>query len=219
MTLSVSDTGTGIGIGEDDQARLFERFFRARNAADNSIPGTGLGLAISKGIVDAHGGTLTVESVLDEGTTITVLLPTDPPRTATNPKEDLPCPSPKPPPARVLVADDEPHLLRLVKFRLEREGYEVLTATDGEAALKVAREERPDLCVLDVMMPKRSGFDVLRELRSDDGFAGMKVIMLTARAQDRDVDVGFSLGADDYITKPFSPQELRVRIGAHLATR
>jgi DNA-binding response OmpR family regulator len=120
---------------------------------------------------------------------------------------------------KVLVADDEPHLLRLVKFRLEREGYEVLTAADGETALQVARDEHPDLCVLDVMMPKRSGFDVLRELRSDEACAGMKVIMLTARAQDRDVDVGFSLGADDYITKPFSPQELRVRIGAHLGKR
>ena len=120
---------------------------------------------------------------------------------------------------KVLVADDEPHLLRLVKFRLEREGYRVVTAPDGQAALELARTEQPDLCVLDVMMPKRSGFDVLRELRSDDGFAGMKVIMLTARAQDRDVDVGFSLGADDYITKPFSPQELRVRIGAHLGKR
>ena len=121
--------------------------------------------------------------------------------------------------AKVLVADDEPHLLRLVKFRLEREGYEVLTAADGETALQVARDEHPDLCVLDVMMPKRSGFDVLRELRSDERCSGMKVIMLTARAQDRDVDVGFSLGADDYITKPFSPQELRVRIGAHLGKR
>jgi len=121
--------------------------------------------------------------------------------------------------AKVLVADDEPHLLRLVKFRLEREGYEVLTAVDGESALEMARSEQPDLCVLDVMMPKRSGFDVLRELRSDDRCSGMKVIMLTARAQDRDVDVGFSLGADDYITKPFSPQELRVRIGAHLGKR
>jgi two-component system alkaline phosphatase synthesis response regulator PhoP len=121
--------------------------------------------------------------------------------------------------AKVLVADDEPHLLRLVKFRLEREGYEVLTAVDGESALQMARSEHPDLCVLDVMMPKRSGFDVLRELGSDDTCAGMKVIMLTARAQDRDVDVGFSLGADDYITKPFSPQELRVRIGAHLSKR
>jgi DNA-binding response OmpR family regulator len=106
-----------------------------------------------------------------------------------------------------------------VKFRLEREGYRVVTAPDGQAALELARTEQPDLCVLDVMMPKRSGFDVLRELRSDSECAHMKVIMLTARAQDRDVDAGFSLGADDYITKPFSPQELRVRIGAHLAKR
>jgi DNA-binding response OmpR family regulator len=121
--------------------------------------------------------------------------------------------------ATVLVADDEPHVLRLAKFRLEREGYNVLTAEDGETALQMARSELPDLCVLDVMMPKRSGFDVLRELRADAGCRDMKVIMLTARAQDRDVDAGFSLGADDYITKPFSPQELRVRIGAHLAKR
>ncbi len=121
--------------------------------------------------------------------------------------------------ATVLVADDEPHLLRLVKFRLEREGYRVLTAADGDAALHVARTEHPDLCVLDVMMPKRSGFDVLRELRADERFNSTKVIMLTARAQDRDVDAGFSLGADDYVTKPFSPNELRVRISAHLNRR
>ena len=121
--------------------------------------------------------------------------------------------------ATVLVADDEPHLLRLVKFRLEREGYRVLTAADGDAALQVARTEHPDLCVLDVMMPKRSGFDVLRELRADERFNSTKVIMLTARAQDRDVDAGFSLGADDYVTKPFSPNELRVRISAHLNRR
>ncbi len=69
---------------------------------------------------------------------------------------------------KVLVADDEPHLLRLVKFRLEREGYQVVTAPDGQAALELARAEQPDLCVLDVMMPKRSGFDVLRELRADE---------------------------------------------------
>ena len=121
--------------------------------------------------------------------------------------------------ATVLVADDEPHLLRLVKFRLEREGYRVLTAADGDTALQVARTEQPDLCVLDVMMPKRSGFDVLRELRADERFNSTKVIMLTARAQDRDVDAGFSLGADDYVTKPFSPNELRVRISAHLNRR
>jgi DNA-binding response OmpR family regulator len=121
--------------------------------------------------------------------------------------------------ARILVADDEPHLLRLVKFRLEREGYEVLTAADGEEALEAARTERPDLCILDVMMPKRNGFDVLREIRADARCAGMKVLMLTARAQDRDVDAGFGLGADDYITKPFSPQDLRLRVAAHLQRR
>ena len=121
--------------------------------------------------------------------------------------------------ATVLVADDEPHLLRLVKFRLEREGYNVITATDGEVALELARTEHPDLCVLDVMMPKRSGFEVLKALREAEAYRDMKVIMLTARAQDRDVDAGFSLGADDYLTKPFSPQELRVRVGAHLAKR
>jgi DNA-binding response OmpR family regulator len=121
--------------------------------------------------------------------------------------------------ARILVADDEPHLLRLVKFRLEREGYEVLTAADGDEALEIARAEVPDLCILDVMMPKRTGFDVLRELRADERYAGMKILMLTARAQDRDVDAGFSLGADDYVTKPFSPQDLRLRVSAHLQRR
>jgi DNA-binding response OmpR family regulator len=119
---------------------------------------------------------------------------------------------------KVLVAEDEPHLLKLVKFRLEREGYQVLTATDGETALKVARNEHPDLCVLDVMMPKRSGFDVLCEIRADESCADMKVILLTARAGGRDAEVGLSLGADDYLAKPFSPHELRARVRAHLRT-
>ena len=122
-------------------------------------------------------------------------------------------------PAKVLVADDEPHLLRLVKFRLVREGYDVITATDGEAALEAARRALPDLCVLDVMMPKLSGFEVLRLMREDERLKDVRVIMLTARAQDADVDAGFSLGADDYITKPFSPHELRVRVAAHLDRR
>jgi DNA-binding response OmpR family regulator len=117
---------------------------------------------------------------------------------------------------RVLVAEDEPHLLRLVKFRLERDGYEVLTATDGETALRMARDEHPDLCVIDVMMPKRSGFDVLCEIRADKRCADMKVILLTALAGGRDAEVGLSLGADDYLAKPFSPHELRTRVRAHL---
>ena len=129
---------------------------------------------------------------------------------------------PSPPdaePPTVLVADDEPHLLRLVKFRLEREGYTVLTAADGDAALATAREALPDLCVLDVTMPKRSGFDVLRALRGDARCAAMKVILLTPRAGRRDVEAGRALGADDHITKPFSPHELRMRVRSHLDAR
>ena len=122
----------------------------------------------------------------------------------------------------VLIVDDEQHIRLLIEQTLEEladEGVDLYTASDGDEALAAIDAQRPDLVFLDVMMPKRSGFDVLREIRNDDACAGMKVIMLTARAQDRDVDVGFSLGADDYITKPFSPQELRVRIGAHLSKR
>ncbi len=116
----------------------------------------------------------------------------------------------------VLVADDEPHILRLARFRLEREGYHVLTAGDGETALELARAEHPDLCVLDVMMPGRSGFDVLHELRADNRCRDIKVIMLTPHGRGRDVEAGRSLGADDFIRKPFTAQELRARVGAQL---
>lgn len=117
----------------------------------------------------------------------------------------------------VLVADDEEDILNLVRFRLEREGLQVLAARDGREALELAREHRPDVCVLDVMMPKLSGLEVLARLRSDPETASLRVIMLTARAQESDVDHGFDSGADDYIIKPFSPQELRQRVRAQLA--
>jgi DNA-binding response OmpR family regulator len=116
----------------------------------------------------------------------------------------------------VLVAEDEPHLLRLVQFRLEQEGYEVRTATDGQSALESVYDQRPDVCLLDVVMPRRSGWDVLRELRSDERGRDLKVIMFTARATDADIQTGMELGADDYITKPFSSQDLRTRVAAHL---
>jgi DNA-binding response OmpR family regulator len=117
----------------------------------------------------------------------------------------------------VLVVDDEQDILDLVRFRLEHDGYRVITASDGEAGLSLALAERPDLCVLDVMMPKLGGFEVLAQLRQDPATAAMRIIMLTARGQDADVDRGFELGAHDYMTKPFSPKELRRRVNAQLA--
>jgi DNA-binding response OmpR family regulator len=119
----------------------------------------------------------------------------------------------------VLAADDDEDILELVAFRLERSGYTVLRATDGEEALRVALEAKPDLAVLDVMMPKLDGFELTRRLRAEDATRRMPIILLTARAQDADVQAGFDAGADDYLRKPFSPQELRARVQAILGRR
>jgi DNA-binding response OmpR family regulator len=121
-------------------------------------------------------------------------------------------------PARpvVLAADDDEDILELIVFRLERSGYTVLQARDGAEALELAKRSRPDLAVLDVMMPKLDGFEVTRRLREDDAMTRMPIILLTARTQEADVQRGFDAGADDYIRKPFSPQELGARVQAVL---
>jgi DNA-binding response OmpR family regulator len=112
----------------------------------------------------------------------------------------------------LLVADDDEDVLMLVQLRLSRSGYEVVVARDGEEALRLAREKQPDLAVLDWMMPKASGLEVLRALRADEETASIPVLMLTARASASDIEQGLAAGADDYIAKPFSPQELASRV-------
>ena len=119
----------------------------------------------------------------------------------------------------VLAADDDEDLLGLVSFRLERAGYTVLLARDGAEALEIALRERPDLALLDVMMPKLDGFELTRRLREEEATSRMPIILLTARSQDADVQQGFDAGADDYIRKPFSPDELRARVQAILGRR
>jgi DNA-binding response OmpR family regulator len=116
----------------------------------------------------------------------------------------------------VLVADDDGDVLNLVRFRLERDGLRVLTAADGIEALELARAARPHVCVLDVMMPKLGGLELLRRLREDPATSGTRIILLTARSADDHIDEGFEFGADDYVTKPFNPQELRQRVRAQL---
>jgi DNA-binding response OmpR family regulator len=116
----------------------------------------------------------------------------------------------------VLIADDDPDILALVTFKVRQAGYTLVTATDGAAALAAARETTPDLVVLDVSMPRMSGLEVCRELRADPATTKVPVLLLTARAQEADIEAGFDVGADDYVVKPFSPKELVARITAIL---
>jgi two-component system phosphate regulon response regulator PhoB len=117
---------------------------------------------------------------------------------------------------RILVVDDEPEIVALVVYHLAKAGYRVSTASSGQDAIDLARRERPALMVLDLMLPGMSGFDVLEQLRLDDSTRDIAVIMLTARREEPDRIRGLSLGADDYLTKPFSPAELVLRVGAIL---
>jgi two-component system alkaline phosphatase synthesis response regulator PhoP len=115
--------------------------------------------------------------------------------------------------AKILVVDDEPAIVRLVKSYLEAEGYEVFTASDGPAGLKAVQAYKPDLVVLDIMLPGMDGLEVLSRLRRE---SDVYVILLTARTEETDKIVGLSVGADDYVTKPFSPRELTARVKAAL---
>ena len=118
---------------------------------------------------------------------------------------------------KVLVADDEPNILISLEFLMKREGYQVLMARDGHAALESIRRERPALVLLDVMMPGKSGFEVCQAVRADESLNGVKILMLTAKGRDTDRAQGLGLGADGYMTKPFATQDLAARVRELLA--
>ena len=113
-----------------------------------------------------------------------------------------------PRPLRILVCDDEPHIVRLIQVNLQRQGYEVITAFDGVEGLEKIRAENPDICILDIVMPHLDGFEVLRRIRRDPELQSIFVIILTTAASDEDKAQGDRYGADMYMTKPFTPQSL-----------
>ncbi len=117
---------------------------------------------------------------------------------------------------RILVVDDDRQLARLVRSYLEQAGYQVEVVYDGETALRALRQARPDLLVLDLLLPDRDGWEITRLVRADAALAGLPIIMLTARVDDADKIVGLEFGADDYITKPFNPREVIARVRAVL---
>ncbi len=118
--------------------------------------------------------------------------------------------------SRILVVDDDPQIVRLLQSYLAKDGMTVLTAADGLEAMHVIRREQPDLVVLDLMLPARDGWEIARLMRADEQLAQIPILMLTARVEDDDKIVGFELGADDYVTKPFNPREIVMRVRAIL---
>lgn len=113
---------------------------------------------------------------------------------------------------RVLIADDEPNIVVSLEFLMERNGYQIRIASDGDQVLRAVEEQRPDLILLDVMLPGRSGFEVCQKIRENPAWQGIKIIMLTAKGRETEVAKGLALGADAYITKPFSTKDLLAQV-------
>ena len=117
---------------------------------------------------------------------------------------------------KILVADDEPNIVISIEYLMKREGYTVLVARDGQEALDMIARDRPDLVLLDVMMPKKSGFEVCQAVRASEELQSIKILMLTAKGRDTDLAKGLALGADAYMTKPFSTRELVQKVAEML---
>lgn len=120
-------------------------------------------------------------------------------------------------PKKILIVDDEPNIVLSVEFLMRREGHEVATAGDGQEAIDMLTDTRPDLMILDVMMPRKNGFEVCGEVRADPAFSAMPILMLSAKGREAEMRKGLSLGANAYITKPFSTHELVDKVNELLA--
>lgn len=235
--IEVTVADTGIGIAAADQERIFGSFEQAEGGTAREFGGTGLGLTIARQLVELHGGRLSVESTVGQGSTFRFTVPiaaaTDAPREPPAPPTAFvpvvpavssPSPSaapqqPQPPGPRafsILVVDDDPVNRQVLVNQLSLHDYRVVTASDGEEALELIERERPDLILLDVMMPRMSGYAVCRTLRENLPAAQMPVIYLTARTQVVDVVNGFDSGANDFLTKPVAQGELLARVRTHL---
>jgi signal transduction histidine kinase len=241
LVLEVRDTG--VGIPAEQMSRLFERFHRVPNARSRTHEGTGIGLALVQEMVLLHGGTVSVTSAEDRGTTFTVSVPLGAahlaPEHVVRPVEsgdrareharheaermvapDVPI-AERPRGAResrgrVLLADDNPDMREYVTRLLTDGGWEVAAVADGEAALRCARRDPPDLVLADVMMPGLDGFALLQALRADHATDAVPVILLSARAGEEARFEGLGAGADGYLVKPFTARELLAHVDAQV---
>ena len=207
INFHISDTG--IGMTNEQMERLFQAFVQADAGTTKKFGGTGLGLAITRHFTRMMGGDTTVRSVFRKGSTFTIRISVkvegDPlavqPKTIKNLAKDLPPQTA----GKVLVIDDDPTVHDLLKRLLQRQGFQVEGVQRGREGLKVARQIKPDVIILDVMMPEMDGWNVLSNLKSDPELSGIPVVMLS---MIEDKHMGFALGASDYLTKPLDRDKL-----------
>ncbi|KPN97132.1 ATP-binding protein [Lysinibacillus sp. ZYM-1] len=224
-------TDTGIGVDTETMRRIFEPYEQGTISKTMVEGGFGLGLNICKRLIELHGGILDVKSVVGQGSTFTFTLPLadeagvheshemvrqsskSPERTSiqSDKKQDQMTEWNRP---RILVVDDEPINLRVVETILANENYDIVTATSGVQALAYMQSREWDLVISDVMMPKMSGYELVRIIRKQFSITDLPVLLLTARSQPQDLENGFLAGANDYVVKPVDALELRSRVAA-----
>jgi CheY-like chemotaxis protein/anti-sigma regulatory factor (Ser/Thr protein kinase) len=199
LTFVVADTG--IGMTSDQMAKVFEEFSQADSSTTRRYGGTGLGLAISRRLCHLMGGDITVDSTPGAGSTFTVRLPAEAPQASAAPcapvEPTVPAPGAARAGGKILVIDDEQTVRDLMRRFLAREGFDVVTAKDGEEGLALARGLHPALITLDVLMPGLDGWSVLQALKADPDLADIPVVMLTIVDEK---NKGYALGASDYVT-------------------
>lgn len=240
VIITVKDTG--IGIPSDKLESIFEPFEQGDGSSIRQYGGTGIGLSISKQLVELHHGKIVVESEIDKGSTFSIILPSESISSVrtensheafpvvrefdeTPPTDEQPSESKEEEikdvnlreEFKILIVDDEPINLQVLQNQLSLEHYYIMRANNGIEALKLINSEQKfDLILLDIMMPKMSGYEVCKRIREKFPASQLPIVMLTAKNQPSDVIEGFNLGANDYISKPFSKKELLARIKSHI---
>ena len=197
----VAVTDTGVGIAPEDRERIFEEFQQVDSSSTRKKGGTGLGLAIARRIVELHGGRIWVESTPGHGSTFAFTLPLRRRRAGGSSVTQ-----------RILVVEDQEDNRRIIRDLLTSAGYELIEATDGEAGVRLAEAERPDLILMDIQLPVLDGHEATRRIRQNAELAAIPIIVVTSYALSGDDAKAMAAGADGYVAKPFSPRHLLATI-------